>query len=431
MRSGRASWQKEEETRTYFSIVLILQEKFFNSELSKVIQDAILLIFHFRTLSWFRTISTSTFITLDVQSIYTPWWIQDWYQEDKILSKRQTVFFTSVDRMNKEHKDLETVDLEAPCLARYIHTAWKKHQNTVYWVDIKFAQKNGLKFYQTRSNAIILYNTLPVYCIPKAVRMETGEVIYEKVFASPRPPPKISLNHDWMKEVGSEVARQPEDNQPTQPNPNPIYRTGRPVVTEQTSRSSAQEIDTRFSLDCKNTDLCVERLDENKEKDKDVDADRVRTDRPVGGHWSSQLEEIDIDFRVSGLPHALVKQSENFRFRELVKKIESHPHRQDLQADLQQSNTCNPFSEKSKKMIRAMGNVELFELCETIPCCAMLSMPSVLESRHSLLHLWASLERINPAEVSSDGHWIFSQSRTMSWRRCDLMAIVMGRLKNK
>ena len=37
--------------------------------------------------------------------------------------------------------------------------------------------------------------------------METGEVIYENVYASPRPPPKISLKHDWMKELGSEVAR--------------------------------------------------------------------------------------------------------------------------------------------------------------------------------------------------------------------------------
>ena len=62
-----------------------------------------------------------------------------------------------------------------------------------------------------------------------------------------------------------------------------------------------------------------------------------------------------------------MKQAENFRVRELVKKIESHLHRQALQADLQQSNAYNPFGEKSKKMIRDMGNVELFELCETIP----------------------------------------------------------------
>ena len=50
----------------------------------------------------------------------------------------------------------------------------------------------------------------PAYCIPKVVRMETGEVIFEKVCASPRPPPQISLKHDWMKKLGSEVARQPE-----------------------------------------------------------------------------------------------------------------------------------------------------------------------------------------------------------------------------
>ena len=85
---------------------------------------------------------------------------------------------------------------------------------------------------------------------------------------------RVPLRNDWMKELGSEVARQAEENQPTQPNPNPISRTERPVVTEQTSRSSAQEIDTRFSLDCWNTYLFVERLDKDKDTDKDVVADR-------------------------------------------------------------------------------------------------------------------------------------------------------------
>ena len=145
----------------------------------------------------------------------------------------------------------------------------------------------------------------------------------------------------------------------------------RPVLIEQTSRSSAQEIDTRLSLDCKNTNLFVERLEKDKDTDKDVDTDRDRTERPVvigqPTGSSTQFEEVDIDFRVCGLPHAVVKQAENFRVRELVKKIESHPHRQDLQADLQQNNAYNPFSEKLKKMIKDMGIVELFELCETIP----------------------------------------------------------------
>ena len=65
----------------------------------------------------------------------------------------------------------------------------------------------------------------------------------------------------------------------------------------------------------------------------------------------AQREEIDIDFRVSGLSHAVVKQAENSSVCELVKKIENHPHRQDLQAELQQNNAYNPFAEKSKRMI--------------------------------------------------------------------------------
>ena len=62
-----------------------------------------------------------------------------------------------------------------------------------------------------------------------------------------------------------------------------------------------------------------------------------------------------------------MKQAENSRVRELVKKRENHPHRQDLQADLQKSNAYNPFCEKSEKVIQDMGNVEPFELCVTIP----------------------------------------------------------------
>ena len=142
------------------------------------------------------------------------------------LGKRQTVFFPLVNPMDKGHKDPETVDLEAPRLSKYKQKTVKKHQNTVYWVDIKLAQKKGFKFYQTRSNAIILYNTLPSYCIPKAIKMETGEIIHEKIYESPRPPPKISLRNNWTNELGSEVARQAESSPPTQPNPNPITEQG-------------------------------------------------------------------------------------------------------------------------------------------------------------------------------------------------------------
>ena len=77
---------------------------------------------------------------------------------------------------------------------------------------------------------------------------------------------------------------------------------------------------------------------------------------------SSTFNEVDIDFRISGLPLSVVKEAEHSRGRELLKKIENHFHRQDLQADLQQNSAYNPVNERSKKMIKDMGNVELFEL---------------------------------------------------------------------
>ena len=236
-----------------------------------------------------------------------------------------------------------SIDLDAPRLAWYKQKVWKKHQNTVYWVDIKLNQQKGFKCHQTRSNAIIFHDTFPAYCIPKAIMMGTGEIIYEKVYASPRLPPKMSFKDNWMKELDSELAGGSKDSQQTQPKPKTqLSRTGRPVKSEQPSGSITQEIGQGVLFDCESAgvrtgrlvDSCVpvsvERLDQDKDADENVDADHVRTGRPVESEQSIGLftlrEEIDIDFRVSGLPHAVVKQAENFSVRGLVKKIESHPH---------------------------------------------------------------------------------------------------------
>ena len=108
-----------------------------------------------------------------------------------------------------------------------------------FWVDIDLSIKEGLTFYQTRSNAIILQGT--------------GEMLYERRYLSPRPPPKISLKHDhnWTKgndESGSTVEQQPvgklvqqsfgevqhaKFSKPTQPKPKPICdRSVKSVETE-------------------------------------------------------------------------------------------------------------------------------------------------------------------------------------------------------
>ena len=96
------------------------------------------------------------------------------------LSKRQTVFFLLVDPLDKSHKDPDVIDLSEPRRAQYLHKARKRHQDAVYWVDISLAIEKGLKFYQSQSKAIILQETLPACCFPTVVRMETGEVFFDK-----------------------------------------------------------------------------------------------------------------------------------------------------------------------------------------------------------------------------------------------------------
>ena len=174
------------------------------------------------------------------------------------LSRRQTVFFLPVDPRDESHRDPEFFDFSVPRLARYFHSAWKMHQDAVFWVDIDLAIKEGLSFYQTRSNAIVLQGTLPAHCIVKVERLKTGEMLYERRYLSPRPPPKISLKHDhnWTEgnnQSGCTVEHQPvgklvqqsfgeapcaESSKPVQSKPNPICdRTEKPVEKENTSCS--------------------------------------------------------------------------------------------------------------------------------------------------------------------------------------------------
>ena len=324
-----------------------------------------------------------------------------------------------IDLRDKEHEDPEKIDLNVPRRAQYLQNAWKKHQDAVYWVDIDLAIRKGLTFYQTRSNAIILQGTLPASCIPKVVRLKTGKVLYEKAYMSPRPPPKISLRHDWARgevPLGStvdqqsegevvqqsqeEVARRAKFFQPTQPIPKPIRdRSGQPdnkqdvfVVKGETSRSQEIKVKSFHQELCssdrsgqpdithdvisvqtcpseENKNVRVEQThDRSGQPDKCSDAvyREIKTLNTDNELIRERIEE-DMDFKIPGLPHSTVKQLQSASVRELIQKIENHPNRHALQRDLQQSQSFNPFSQESKQMIHEVGNIELCELLDTEP----------------------------------------------------------------
>ena len=333
------------------------------------------------------------------------------------LSRRQTVFFLPIDPRDQDHEDPEHIDLNVPRRARYVHSAWKRHQDAVFWVDIDLGIKEGLVFYQTRSNAIILQGKLPAYCIPKVERLKTGEVLYERPYLSPRPPPKISLRHDlnWSKgqDQGSTVEQQPVGklvqqcfgeaprvklSKPTQSKPKPICdRSVKPedterVFVEKGKTSRSHEIDDkRLHKELGSSDRSVK--PEKLSEDIRVMHAHDGTGEPVKSSASTHIvkeqfvpeehrdiasynadkefnraiDEENIDFNIPGVPNSTVKRSHGVNVRSLIQKIENHPQRQALQSDLQQHRAFNTFSKESQDVIKAAGNTELCELLDVEP----------------------------------------------------------------
>ena len=166
----------------------------------------------------------------------------------------------------------------------------------MYWVEKQLAQRKGLKFYQTLCNASILYDTLPAYCKLKAIVMKSEEIIFQKVYVSPRPPPTISFTDNGMKELDLEVVGSSKDTQRIEPKrKTQLSSTVRPVCGYESTKR------------------CVL-------TPKHVEGDQTFTGRPVGEQESTKVEKLHIDFRVPGLSHAVVEEAEHLRVQELVKK---------------------------------------------------------------------------------------------------------------
>ena len=219
---------------------------------------------------------------------------------------------------------------------------------------------------------------------PKVERLKTGEILYERRYLSPRPPPKISLKHDhnWTRgndQSGSTVEQQPvgklvqqsfgaapraESSKPTQSKPNPICdRSGKPedterVFVEKGKTSRSQEIDGKcLQEELGSSDRTGKPV---KSEDNRVMHAHDRTGEPVKSSASTHtveefgsaehrdtassnankfnlaMDDENIDFNISGVPNAMVKRSHGINVHNLIQKIENHPQRQALQSDLQQ-----------------------------------------------------------------------------------------------
>ena len=164
---------------------------------------------------------------------------------------------------------------------------------------------------------------------------------------SPRPPPKTSYKDNWMCDLDSEVAVSSKDNQRIQAKPNTqLSSTGRLVTkwSEETLERTKFDHDALSQeehdnvTDSTSTGRSVYGSESTKRwvllLPTHVEEDQTRTVRPV------LVKEHEINW----FQNARTVTCSCERSRTSVKKIEHHPHREALHADLQQNNVYNPFS---------------------------------------------------------------------------------------
>ena len=168
---------------------------------------------------------------------------------------------------------------------------------------------------------------------------------------SPRPPPKISLRHDWTKELGSKVARQPEGEvarqpegevarqakffQPTQPNPNPIRdRSGRlDEMQDERKTYRSQEISVNsFNEEPSSSDRTGRRFEteENQTRSsEDSKSLNVEQTRDRTGRLVTDIAAVQDDSQVYHEANTLNVDEEVFRER-MEKSIVVHDENHEL-----------------------------------------------------------------------------------------------------
>ena len=111
---------------------------------------------------------------------------------------------------------------------------------------------------------------------------------------------------------------------------------------------------------------------------------------PVGGQESTQVEKLDMDFRVPGLSHAVVKEAEIFRVQELVKKDRESSSSRSTSRRLAEWR-LQPIQQQLEGDDLRIGQCRVIRVVRNNTKSTMFSLSSLLESRNWLLHLRTAL----------------------------------------
>ena len=251
-----------------------------------------------------------------------------------------------IDLRDKEHTDLEKIDLNVPRRAQYLHNAWEKHQDAA----LQLINNQKVKLFNSHKKKLPDQTSKILPTNPKDRSGQPGntqDVFVVKGETSHSQEIKVKSFHEEL--CSSDRSGQRDITHDVISVQTCLSGENKNVRVEQTHDRSGQ-------LDKHN--VAVQDAPEVYREIKMLNTDNELI--------CERIEE-DMDFKIPGLPHSIVKQLQSASVRELIQKIENHPNRHALQRDLQQSQSFNPLCQESKQMIHEVGNIELCELLDTEP----------------------------------------------------------------
>ena len=159
--SGKHAWQHEEELKRRFKYCtddsgIALQEHSGRNLVDPSLQDNVIIQSNF--IQYIYHVGCAFNLHSIISSGLIP--------GGQSSSKRQTIFFLPVDPMDKNHKDPNAIGLSVPRRAQYVHKAWKRHQDAVYWIDINLAIEKRIEIlsdsieckHPSRNTSSLLYS---------------------------------------------------------------------------------------------------------------------------------------------------------------------------------------------------------------------------------------------------------------------------------
>ena len=180
---------------------------------------------------------------------------------------------------------------------KYTITVSGQHAGRRLLDQFSRAQDKGLRFWQTRSHAVIVYSSVPADCIYKVISQKGERTLFERL-STPRPAPKIALKGAWQSQQ------------------------------QQQQQDTSESASSRRKL--------VQREEQGNPTDIPELPSARKLKRSTGSLVQEEQPESKVDLRIEGLAQDVILEDEERmgHIQEVVEKIRNGFHTESVLEDL-------------------------------------------------------------------------------------------------